>query len=93
MQPKVIKTYKKYANRKLYDCQESRYTTALGLAEDIRRGVEVRVVDYRNGKDVTRAVLLECAFNMAKSYPSDTAESLHNIIKYGGRLNVQRPGQ
>jgi polyhydroxyalkanoate synthesis repressor PhaR len=52
---------KKYGNRRLYDTGRSRYITLEELADLIRRGEgeEVRVVDARNGEDLTTATLAQ----------------------------------
>jgi len=52
---------KKYGNRRLYDTDRSRYITLEELAEVIRRGEadEVRVVDAKNGEDLTTATLAQ----------------------------------
>lgn len=52
-------TVKKYPNRRLYDTEESRYVTQEELAEKIRGGVDVRVVDARTNEDLTQATLLQ----------------------------------
>jgi len=38
---------KKYGNRRLYDTDQSRYITLEELAESVRQGKEVRVVDAK----------------------------------------------
>ncbi|GAB5541092.1 MAG: polyhydroxyalkanoate synthesis regulator DNA-binding domain-containing protein [Sandaracinaceae bacterium] len=48
---------KKYGNRRLYDTTESRYITLEELAERIRGGDEVQVVDAKSGKDLTQQTL------------------------------------
>ena len=50
---------KKYANRRLYDTQISQYVTLEDVAEMVRKGEEVKVVDARSGKDLTRAILTQ----------------------------------
>ncbi|MBI4705775.1 MAG: polyhydroxyalkanoate synthesis repressor PhaR [Deltaproteobacteria bacterium] len=50
---------KKYSNRRLYDTAESRYITLDELAEKIRDGTEVRVVDAKSGEDLTAPVLTQ----------------------------------
>jgi polyhydroxyalkanoate synthesis repressor PhaR len=50
---------KKYANRRLYDTQESRYITLEELAGRIRDGAEARVVDAATGEDLTQATLAQ----------------------------------
>jgi len=52
-------TVKKYGNRRLYDTGDSRYITMEELAEKIRKGSDVRVVDAKNGQDLTQATLAQ----------------------------------
>lgn len=50
---------KKYSNRRLYDTDRSRYVTLEELAERIRAGEDVRVVDAKTGADLTQPVLAQ----------------------------------
>ena len=50
---------KKYSNRRLYDTEDSRYITLDELAQKIRRGTDVRVVDAKTGDDLTQATLTQ----------------------------------
>lgn len=50
---------KKYANRRLYDTDESRYITLDELTDKIRRGADVQVLDAKTNEDLTRATLLQ----------------------------------
>ena len=50
---------KKYGNRRLYDTGLSRYITLEDLAEIIRAGEEVRVVDAKTDQDLTTATLAQ----------------------------------
>jgi len=50
---------KKYSNRRLYDTDLSRYVTLEELAERIRGGDDVRVVDAKSGSDLTQPVLAQ----------------------------------
>jgi polyhydroxyalkanoate synthesis repressor PhaR len=56
MTPTVVK---KYANRRLYDTGESRYVTMDELADKIRRGIDVRIVDAASGDDLTQVTLTQ----------------------------------
>ena len=51
-EPKIIK---RYTNRKLYDTVESRYVTLDEIAEMIKQGAEVKIVDNRSKDDLLRA--------------------------------------
>ena len=44
-EPKIIK---RYTNRKLYDTVESRYVTLDEIAEMVKQGVEVQIVDNKS---------------------------------------------
>ncbi len=48
---------KKYANRKLYDTKEKRYLTMDHLAEMIKAGREVSVIDNETGKELTSSIV------------------------------------
>jgi polyhydroxyalkanoate synthesis repressor PhaR len=56
MFPAVIK---KYGNRRLYDTEESRYITLEELAGKLRSGRDVRVIDAKNGEDLTQVTLTQ----------------------------------
>ncbi len=57
---------KKYENRRLYDTHHSRYVNLDGVAELVRSGRDVRVVDSKTGEDVTRHVLTQIIVDGAK---------------------------
>ncbi len=48
---------KKYANRKLYDTTDKRYLTMDSLAELIKDGAEVSIVDNETGRDLTSSIV------------------------------------
>lgn len=48
---------KRYANRKLYNTETSRYITLKGIAELVERGEDVRVMDNETGADITSITL------------------------------------
>ncbi len=50
---------KKYANRRLYNTQSSKYITLDFLAELIRKNVDFQVVDAKSGEDITHSVLTQ----------------------------------
>ena len=54
-----IREVRKYANRRLYDLQTSRYINREDLRRLIAAGETVRVVDDVSGDDITRALLLQ----------------------------------
>lgn len=50
---------KKYSNRRLYDTSQSRYITLEELADTIRAGQDVRVLDAKSNEDLTQATLTQ----------------------------------
>src|SRR5947207_4990575 len=60
---------KKYANRKLYDTRTSRYITLEGIAQLVREGHEIEVVDRDNGKDLTQVTLSQIVLSEEKRGP------------------------
>jgi polyhydroxyalkanoate synthesis repressor PhaR len=59
MEEVPVITVKKYGNRRLYDTEASEYVTLEELAERIRRGADVRIVDAASGEDLTQATLTQ----------------------------------
>ncbi len=50
---------KKYGNRRLYDTEGSRYVTLEEIAERVRLGEDLRVVDAKTGLDLTQVTLAQ----------------------------------
>jgi polyhydroxyalkanoate synthesis repressor PhaR len=61
---------KKYANRKLYDTRTSRYITLDGIAQLVRDGHEIKVVDRDNGQDLTQVTLSQIVLEEEKRGPA-----------------------
>lgn len=61
---------KKYANRKLYDTRTSRYITLEGIAQLVRDGHEIKVVDRDNGHDLTQVTLSQIVLSEEKRGPA-----------------------
>jgi len=59
-------TIKRYPNRKLYDTTAKQYVSLEGIAEMIRRGDEVRVVDHVSGEDLTTLTLTQIIVEQEK---------------------------
>jgi len=60
---------KKYANRKLYDTRTSRYVTLDGIAQLVRDGHDIRVVDRDSGADLTQVILSQIVLTEEKRGP------------------------
>lgn len=57
---------KKYANRKLYDTNTSRYITLNGISELVRDGYDIEVVDRETGSDLTPLILSQIVMGEEK---------------------------
>ncbi|HEY4027809.1 MAG TPA: polyhydroxyalkanoate synthesis regulator DNA-binding domain-containing protein [Candidatus Dormibacteraeota bacterium] len=69
---------KKYANRKLYDTQTSRYITLAGISELVRDGRDIQVVDRDTGRDLTPLILSQIVVGEEKRSDSEAGDSLHD---------------
>jgi len=69
MKPSAV-LIKKYGNRRLYDTTGSRYVNLDDLAAMVRAGKEVRVVDAKTGRDLTRVTLTQIITEDAKGKPT-----------------------
>jgi polyhydroxyalkanoate synthesis repressor PhaR len=75
---------KRYSNRKLYDPQTSRYVTLEELADMIRAGQEIAVVDVATGEDLTSVVLAQIILEKEKQRDSALPTGfMHQLIQYG----------
>jgi polyhydroxyalkanoate synthesis repressor PhaR len=76
---------KRYANRKLYDTQHSRYVTLDQISEMIRNGDDVKIIDNKTKEDLTKVTLAQIIFEEEKKQRSFlTLQTMRNIIQNGG---------
>jgi len=75
---------KRYANRKLYNTQASRYITLKGIAELIDAGEDVRVIDNETGEDITSVALSQILVDHERSNSSSSHTLLSGLISRGG---------
>jgi len=69
---------KKYANRKLYDTQNSRYITLDGISRLVREGHDIQVVERDTGRDLTSLILSQIVMGEEKRVDSNGVENLHD---------------
>ena len=78
---------KKYANRRLYDTEKSNYVTLDQVAEMVRKGRQVEVVDAKTRENVTAFILTQIILEAARKKDALLpAPLLHLIIQYGGNV-------
>ena len=81
-----MRTIRRYSNRRLYDVQDSRTLTQAELADLIRDGAEIRVVDSNTGEDISLQVLGRIVLAEAALWGDvrQTTKLFSNIIQLGG---------
>jgi polyhydroxyalkanoate synthesis repressor PhaR len=86
-QPLIIK---KYENRRLYNTLTSQYINQDQVAQLVREGYDVRVVDAASGEDLTRPILAQIVLDDAKTpgsvFPLDT---LRQMILASGKATQE----
>jgi len=86
-QPLIIK---KYENRRLYNTITSQYINQEQVAELVREGHDVRVIDAATGEDITRLVLAQIVLEDAKTpnsvFPLDV---LRQMIVASGKATQE----
>ncbi len=75
---------KKYANRRLYDTEKSAYVTLTQVADMIKGGRRVKVIDAKTEEDVTAFILTQIIVEEAKNHKTLLpVPLLHLIIEFG----------
>jgi polyhydroxyalkanoate synthesis repressor PhaR len=79
---------KRYANRKLYNTDASRYITLKGISELIHDGTEIEVIDNETGQDITSIVLSQILVDDQKQHRDQSGavpgHLLSELIQKGG---------
>jgi polyhydroxyalkanoate synthesis repressor PhaR len=79
-----MKLIKRYTNRKLYDTERSSYVTLEEIADMVRAGEEVRIVDNRTGEDLTTVTMAQIVYEEEKK--AKRVLPLHSF-----RMIIQQP--
>ena len=80
----MIRLIKRYGSRKLYDTEESRYVSLEELADWIRQGQEIKVVDNKTQSEVTAQTLTQIISEEGrKGRTLLPNEVLHELIRLG----------
>jgi polyhydroxyalkanoate synthesis repressor PhaR len=75
---------KKYSNRRLYDTEQSTYVSLQDLADAVKQGRRVEVIDAKTHEDVTAFILTQVVLEQArKKNILLPVELLHLFIRYG----------
>ena len=81
---------KRYPNRKLYDTHEKQYITLEEIADLIRSGEDIQVIDHASGEDITALTLTQIIYEQEKKQSGFLPRSiLTDLIHASGeRLNT-----
>ena len=75
---------KRYANRKLYNTQTSRYITLKGIAELLEDDEEVSVIDNQTGEDITSVTLSQILVDTERSNRAVPSNLISELVQRGG---------
>lgn len=81
--PKARRVIKRYANRKLYDTRESRYVTLQQIAEMIKAGDDVMIIDNNSKEDLTSVTLAQIIYEQEKAATQRLPTALRDFIQTG----------
>jgi polyhydroxyalkanoate synthesis repressor PhaR len=88
--PQTMILIKKYSNRRLYDTTASAYVNLQQIAQRIREGHRIKVVDVKEGDDLTQQVLLQILLEHQGGIELLPAGLLHRIIRSTSDNPMQR---
>jgi polyhydroxyalkanoate synthesis repressor PhaR len=79
---KDVRIIKRYQNRKLYDTFQSCYVTLEEIAQIVREGNEIQVIDNKTKNDITYMTQIQLLFDQERKSlkPGDT-ELLKRVIR------------
>ena len=75
---------KKYPNRRLYDTSRSSYLNLEELAELVRAGHEVKIVDAKTDEDLTKEILLQVVLEVLRGVDLLPIGMLRRLIRASG---------
>ena len=85
----TLQTIRRYANRKLYHVEGHRYINLGDIAQLIRSGDEVKVLDHTSGEDITTEILAQV---IAQERPAGLQAFLTALIR-GGKHPLEEAGR
>ena len=80
-----MRVIKRYSNRKLYDTEARQYITLDSIADLIRQGEEVQIIDNRNGDNLTALTLSQILCELEKKRAGFLPHAiLATLVQAGG---------
>ena len=92
--PPMARRIKRYDNRKLYDTETSEYVSLSDIADLVRGGETVEVVDNVTGQDITAQTLTQIILEEGKSGQDViSSDLLHTLLRRSGEVLDSGLGQ
>lgn len=83
MEPRIIR---KYGNRRLYDTRTKQYVNLDEIAQIIRAGSDIQVVDAKSGEDLTRDILTQIIVEETRNRNGGLPlEVLKDLVAFSGK--------
>ena len=91
----MARLIKRYDNRKLYDTEASSYVSQRDIAEMVRAGETVRIVDNSSGEDLTAQTLTQIILEEGKEggHGLLSSDLLHGLLRRGSQALDQGVAQ
>lgn len=90
----MARRIKRYDNRKLYDTETSEYVSLSDIADLVRRGETVEVVDNATGQDITAQTLTQIILEEGKDgHEVISPDLLHTLLRRSGEVLDSGLGQ
>ena len=91
----MARIIKRYENRKLYDTEASSYVSQKDIAEMVRHGETVRIVDNPTGEDLTAQTLMQIILEEGRENGRGllSTEMLHGLLRRGSKAFDQGVSQ
>lgn len=83
-------TIKRYSNRKLYNTETKHYITLDQIAELIRDGREVQVIDNNSGEDITAIILTQIILEQEKKQAGVVPRPILASLVQAGEQTMER---
>ena len=81
-----MRVIKRYSNRKLYDTESKQYITLDEIADLVRQGIELRVIDNVSEEDLTALTLSQIILEQEKKQKGFLPRSVLNaLVESGGK--------
>ncbi len=85
--PQSHRLIRRYENRKLYDTEAKCYVSLAELAQLVRTGHDLRVVEHPSGEDITTQTLMRIIAEEERNGQAPLpTEFLHDVVRWGDRL-------